>query len=49
MQSGCNFFNPDNIIVECVKTEDALDRMVLEIKGKGAGPPWYQIFPVDRY
>ncbi|MCP3686119.1 MAG: hypothetical protein GY861_26020, partial [bacterium] len=25
MQSGCNFFNPDNTIVEYVKTEEALD------------------------
>ncbi|MCP3681220.1 MAG: hypothetical protein GY861_00890, partial [bacterium] len=46
-QSGCNFFNPDNIIAEYIKTEDALDQMVPEIKGKGAGPPWYQIFPID--
>ncbi|MCP3681195.1 MAG: hypothetical protein GY861_00760, partial [bacterium] len=47
MQSGCNFFNPDNIIVQYIKTEDALNQMVMEIKGKGAGPSWYQIFPVD--
>ncbi|MCP3685084.1 MAG: hypothetical protein GY861_20675, partial [bacterium] len=47
MQSGCNFFNPDNIFVEYVKTEEALDRMVKEIKEKGAGPSGYQTFPAD--
>ncbi|MCP4650389.1 MAG: hypothetical protein GY853_09970, partial [PVC group bacterium] len=47
MQSGCNFFNPDNILVEYVKTEEALDRMVTEIKEKGAGPLGYQTFSAD--
>ncbi|MCP3684027.1 MAG: hypothetical protein GY861_15200, partial [bacterium] len=46
-QSGCNLMNPGNILVEYVKTEDALDQMVKQIRSKGAGPSGYQTSAKD--
>ncbi|MCP3684812.1 MAG: hypothetical protein GY861_19260, partial [bacterium] len=46
-QSGCNLMNPENVLVEYVKTEDALDWMVKQIRSKGARPPGYQTLTKD--
>ncbi|MCP3686048.1 MAG: hypothetical protein GY861_25665 [bacterium] len=46
-QSACNLMNPENILVEYVKTEDALDQMVMQTRSKGAGPPGYQTLAKD--